>query len=30
MLQMILVALQDIAINLERIANVLEGRSNND
>lgn len=27
MLQMILVALQDIAINLERIANVLEGRS---
>lgn len=27
MFQMILIALQDIAINLERIANVLEGRS---
>lgn len=30
MFQLILVALQDIASNLERIANVLEGRSKND
>lgn len=30
MVQKILEALQDIAINLERIANVLEGRSKND